>query len=125
VNWFRKNAQGDYAWPGFGENARILEWIVARVKGTAGGVETPVGTMPRYEDINWNGLEDMNQEKFANLTSLDAQKWQQEVSSSAEFFSKFEGPMPDTFPEIQHDLLVSFSAKMVGSPKEKLFEANL
>jgi phosphoenolpyruvate carboxykinase (GTP) len=125
VNWFRKNAQGNYAWPGFGENARVLEWIMARVKGNADGVETAVGIMPRYEDINWKGLEDMNQEKFSNLTSLDAQKWQQEVRSSAEFFSKFEGPLPEAFTAIQHDLLVSFSPQMAGAPRERSFETNL
>jgi phosphoenolpyruvate carboxykinase (GTP) len=125
VNWFRKDAEGKYAWPGFGENARVLEWIMGRVQGTADGVETPVGTMPQYEDLNWSGLGPMTKEKFAEVTSLDFDKWKNEINSSAEFFSKFEGPMPEAFEGIQNSLLTGFMKKTSGVPTERLFEANL
>jgi phosphoenolpyruvate carboxykinase (GTP) len=115
VNWFRKNAEGKYAWPGFGENARILEWIMGRVQGTSEGVETPIGVMPEYQDINWNGLENMTEEKFAELTSLDSEKWQNEIKSGAEFFAKFDGPMPEAFESIQNNLLQGFSIRAPGS----------
>lgn len=120
VNWFRKNAEGKYAWPGFGENARILEWIIARVNGTANAAETPVGFMPKYSDINWNGLE-MSEAKFNELTSLDASKWKNEVASSAEFFKKFEGPLPSGFEKIQKQIVSGF----VGKSETKFTEAFL
>jgi phosphoenolpyruvate carboxykinase (GTP) len=111
VNWFRKNAEGKYAWPGFGENARVLEWMVGRIQGKAKGVETAVGVMPNYSDINWNGLESMTEAKFADLTSLDTAKWENEIAGSSEFFSKFEGPMPKAFPEIQKQILTGLHSK--------------
>lgn len=110
VNWFRKNAEGKFAWPGFGQNARVLEWMVGRIQGKAKGVETPVGLMPSYSDINWNGL-DMTEAKFAELTSLDSAKWENEIAGSSEFFSKFEGPMPKAFAEIQKDIMIGLQKK--------------
>jgi phosphoenolpyruvate carboxykinase (GTP) len=104
VNWFRKNAQGQYAWPGFGDNARILEWIVGRVEGTAHATETAVGMMPTFKDINWRGLENFNEEKFRELSHLDTDKWEKELKSSAEFFAQFEGPVPQCFEDIQYDI---------------------
>ena len=74
VNWFRKNAEGKFAWPGFGENARVLAWIIGRVQGKAAAVETPVGMMPQYKDLNWTGLDSMTEAKFSELTSLDMEK---------------------------------------------------
>lgn len=110
VNWFRKNAEGKYAWPGFGENARVLEWMVGRIQGKAKAVETAVGFMPTYNDINWKGLE-MTEVKFADLTSLDTAKWENEIAGSSEFFAKFEGPMPKAFTEIQKDILTGLHKK--------------
>ena len=108
VNWFRKNAQGKFSWPGFGENARVLEWIFGRIMGEAQAVETPVGLMPKYEDLNWEGLTHFTEENFQELTSLDANKWENELASSAEFFNKFDGSMPEAFTMIRNEILGNF-----------------
>ena len=69
VNWFRRDANGKFLWPGFGENMRVLAWIVERCQGRGKGVDTPLGTMPRHEDLNWKGLEKLTPARFAELTS--------------------------------------------------------
>ena len=89
----------------------MLEWIIGRVQGIAAAVETPVGMMPHYNDINWNGLENFTEAKFNELTSLDAEKWKNEVTGSAEFFAKYEGPMPAAFDKIQKEILGGFAKK--------------
>jgi phosphoenolpyruvate carboxykinase (GTP) len=108
VNWFRKNAEGKYAWPGFGENARVLKWIIGRVEGKASGVETPIGVMPSFNDIDWSGV-DFSPHQFENLTSLDSEKWQNEITSSSEFFAKFGTKIPPVFSKIQESILSRFS----------------
>ena len=94
VNWFRRDANGKFLWPGFGENLRVLAWIVGRCQGRAGGVETPLGTMPRHEDLNWTGLENMTAARFAELTSVDAKAWQEELHSHDELFAKLGARLP-------------------------------
>ena len=78
VNWFRKDADGKFLWPGFSENMRVLKWIVDRAHGRALGRETPIGWMPRYEDIEWTGL-DFPAEKFDELQAFDRAAWRDEV----------------------------------------------
>src|SRR5262249_26521998 len=70
VNWFRKDAKGKFVWPGFGENMRVLKWIVERVRGKAGAVDSPLGLMPRYEDITWSGLS-FDRSSFHTIMDID------------------------------------------------------
>lgn len=96
VNWFRKDADGNFLWPGFGDNARVLEWIIGRVQGRTGAVESPVGWMPRYEDINWEGL-DFSREQFENIMLVDRETWKQEVLSHDELFGRMYDKLPKEF----------------------------
>jgi phosphoenolpyruvate carboxykinase (GTP) len=93
VNWFRKDANGKFIWPGFGENMRILKWVVERCEGKGGAAATPLGNMPRYEDIEWSGL-DLGRERFAELTRVDPALWRKEVKDHAELFDKLKARMP-------------------------------
>jgi phosphoenolpyruvate carboxykinase (GTP) len=94
VNWFRRDAHGKFIWPGFGENMRVLQWVAERCQGRARGVETPLGTMPRFEDLNWQGLEKMSPAQYAELTRIDAVAWQDELKSHDELFEKLGAHLP-------------------------------
>jgi phosphoenolpyruvate carboxykinase (GTP) len=94
VNWFRRDAHGKFIWPGFGENMRVLQWVAERCQGRARGVETPLGTMPRFEDLNWQGLEKMSPAQYAELTRIDAAAWQDELKSHDELFEKLGAHLP-------------------------------
>jgi phosphoenolpyruvate carboxykinase (GTP) len=122
VNWFRKNAQGKYAWPGFGENARVLKWIVGRVEGKAGGVETPIGVMPTYADLDFTGT-NFTAAEFADVTSIDAEKWKREIESSSEFFAKFDGRIPKELGAVQAGIVERFSAHGTTMTAHTLSEA--
>jgi phosphoenolpyruvate carboxykinase (GTP) len=93
VNWFRKGRDDKFAWPGFGENMRVLRWIVGRIEGRAKGVGHAFGISPRYEDIDWNGL-DFTREQFEQVISLDAAAWRQELVLHAELFNKLRHRLP-------------------------------
>jgi phosphoenolpyruvate carboxykinase (GTP) len=95
VNWFRRDANGKFIWPGFGENMRVLQWIVERCQGRARGVETPLGTMPRYEDLTWTGLDKLSPAQFAELERIDASAWREELSAHDELFGKFGSRVPE------------------------------
>jgi phosphoenolpyruvate carboxykinase (GTP) len=94
VNWFRRDAQGKFIWPGFGENMRVLQWVVARCQGRGEGVETPLGIMPRYEDLDWTGLDKLSAAQFAELTRIDARSWKEELAFHDEFFAKLGKSLP-------------------------------
>lgn len=104
VNWFRKSESGKYLWPGFGENMRVLKWIVERVNGRAQGVETALGTMPRYSDIDWSGLPDLSQTRFQELTSIDPLLWSEELKGAKDFFAKFASHLPPELEQAQKAL---------------------
>jgi len=97
VNWFRKDQNGQFLWPGFGDNMRILKWIIDRVQGRGYAIESPLGWMPRYEDMNWDGLEEMTQEKFGKLMSINSREWKEEILSHEELFSKLYDRLPREF----------------------------
>jgi phosphoenolpyruvate carboxykinase (GTP) len=93
VNWFRKDEEGKFIWPGFGENLRILRWIVGRCQGRCRARETPLGWMPRYEDIDWTGL-DFPRERFEQLTTLDRKAWRAELIQHEELFLDLHAHLP-------------------------------
>jgi phosphoenolpyruvate carboxykinase (GTP) len=99
VNWFRKDGEGNFLWPGFGQNMRVLKWIVDRAHGRAVGRETPIGWMPRYEDIDWNGL-DFPREKFEELQAFDRAAWRAEVIGQEEMLIDLHDHLP---PEIVYE----------------------
>ncbi len=93
VNWFRKDADGKFLWPGFSENMRILKWIVDRANGHGMARETPIGWMPEYEDIEWTGL-DFPEEKFNDLQRFDRAAWRAEILSHEELFLDLKSHLP-------------------------------
>jgi phosphoenolpyruvate carboxykinase (GTP) len=105
VNWFRKNDQGKYLWPGFGENMRVLEWIVKRSAGKAYAKETLLGWMPRAEDINLQGV-NISVEDFRRLESVDVEEFKAEILSQEELFLKLAGDLPKEMV-FQRELLIS------------------
>jgi phosphoenolpyruvate carboxykinase (GTP) len=105
VNWFRKGEDGKFLWPGFGENMRVLRWIVERVHGRVGAVESPVGWMPRYKDLDWRGLEDFTPQQFDDLVSFDRTEWKQEILQHDELFISLYDRLPKELSFIRNLML--------------------
>jgi phosphoenolpyruvate carboxykinase (GTP) len=93
VNWFRKGPDGKFLWPGFGDNMRVLKWIVDRARGRALARETPIGWMPHYEDLDWTGME-FPREQFDALQHFDRALWRQEVIGHEELFLDLHSHLP-------------------------------
>ncbi|WP_059004847.1 phosphoenolpyruvate carboxykinase (GTP) [Bittarella massiliensis (ex Durand et al. 2017)] len=100
VNWFRTDNEGHFIWPGFGDNMRVLEWIINRCDGKADAVETPIGYEPKPEDINLEGL-DIDLETLKGLLSVDVDLWKEEAKGIHEFYGKFGDHLPK---ELAHQL---------------------
>ena len=94
VNWFRRDEDGNFVWPGFGENMRILEWIVKRAKGKAMAIESPIGWMPRFQDINWEGVDDFSEADFLKAMSIDRSDWDKELLQHDELFIRLYDRIP-------------------------------
>jgi len=93
VNWFRKDENGKFLWPGFSENMRVLRWIVDRTRGRAKSKETPIGWMPSYEDLDWTGL-DFSKQDFERLQKFDRDAWRKEVIGHEELFLDLHEGLP-------------------------------
>lgn len=96
VNWFRKDANGNFIWPGFGNNMRVLKWIVLKSRGEVNAVESPIGWMPTYDDLDWTGL-NFTEEEFESIMSIDREEWKQELLQHAELFEKMYDKLPKEF----------------------------
>lgn len=107
TNWFRKNEQGKFVWPGYGENMRVLKWMIDRIEGQAAGQETAFGIAPQYAEINWTGLE-FSPAQFATVTSIDPAAWAEEMKLHGEHFDKLAYNLPkallDTKTRLQERL---------------------
>ena len=102
VNWFRRDANGRFIWPGFGENMRVLQWIAQRCQGRAHGVETALGIMPRFEDLNWQGLEKVSSNQYGELTQVDTVEWREELQSHDELFARIGDHLPSVLEASRH-----------------------
>jgi len=93
VNWFRKDENGKFIWPGYGENMRVLKWIIERVRGRARARQTPLGLMPSFIDLDWRGL-DFTPDQFESAMSLDRDLWLKEIEMQSEFLDKLADRLP-------------------------------
>ena len=104
VNWFRKSEDGGWLWPGFGQNMRVLQWVVNRVNGKVDADDTVYGQVPKYEDINWNGLA-YDQCTFDELMAIDNERSKQEVEDQTSLFEKIGDHLPEEMKQIQQEML--------------------
>jgi phosphoenolpyruvate carboxykinase (GTP) len=94
VNWFRTNGDGTFLWPGYGENMRVLQWIVGRVNHRTAAVQSPLGWIPAYSDLSWDGLDNFACEHYDHLISIDPQHWQEELRQHDQLFEKMRDKLP-------------------------------
>jgi phosphoenolpyruvate carboxykinase (GTP) len=106
VNWFRKDENGKFLWPGFGDNMRVLKWIVQRSHGEVSAIESPIGWMPKYEDIDWSGL-DFSETEYERIMEVDREAWKNEILAHEELFSKMFDKLPKEYFFMRELLLSS------------------
>ncbi len=106
VNWFRKDGDGRFLWPGYGQNMRVLQWVVGRCRGRAGAHETPLGWVPRFEDFNTEGLAGFTRETFEKLQAMNADEWKREILQQDELFMNLYQFLPKDLI-FQRELLVA------------------
>jgi len=94
INWFRTDANGKFIWPGYGENMRVLKWIVERCQGRGNAVETPIGKVPDFQDLDWKGLESFGSEKFKRVSSIDGGEWKRELKLQDELLQLLGNRLP-------------------------------
>ena len=107
VNWFRKDENGNFLWPGFGDNMRVLKWIINRSKGRNSAVESPIGWMPRFKDMDWKGMEGFSIEDFEKIMIVDREDWKQEIIAHEELFARGYDKLPKEFLFMRELLLSS------------------
>lgn len=93
VNWFRRGDDGRFLWPGFGDNSRVVDWIIRRISGEVAASDSPIGRLPLIEDLNLDGL-DISQQDLDELFAVDADAWSKEADATEEFFDTFGDTMP-------------------------------
>jgi phosphoenolpyruvate carboxykinase (GTP) len=100
VNWFRKGADGKFVWPGYGENMRVLKWMLDRIDGSGHGGEHLFGVTPDYSDLNWQGL-DFSADQFDTVTRIDAAEWQAEMKLHDALFAQLGAKVPAQLQQIK------------------------
>jgi phosphoenolpyruvate carboxykinase (GTP) len=103
VNWFRTDERGTFAWPGFGQNMRVLKWIVDRCRGQAHAVQTALGWQPEYADLDWRGL-DFGADRFDHVMSVEREPWRRELAAHDELFAEIGSKTPPTLAGLRRDL---------------------
>ncbi len=112
VNWFRKGADGKFLWPGYGENVRVLKWILERVEGRGAAQETPIGHVPAQRALTLDGM-NISPETVTDLLRVDAEDWEQELADTKEFFQKFGDRLPSELRD-EHDKLAQRLGRTAG-----------
>jgi phosphoenolpyruvate carboxykinase (GTP) len=107
VNWFRTDANGKFIWPGFGDNARVLKWIIERCEGTASAVQSPLGMHPTFSDIDWNGIS-FSEHDFDHIMSISDDEWDLELDSHRELFDKLADHLPQELNARREKFLAAF-----------------
>jgi phosphoenolpyruvate carboxykinase (GTP) len=108
VNWFRKDQDGHFIWPGYGDNMRVLDWVLRRSKGQAQGTETVLGVSPTYAELDKTGL-DYSEEQFNTNMTLNKSEWQAELASQTELFDKVGAKLPKELEEMRQTLIKAFA----------------
>jgi phosphoenolpyruvate carboxykinase (GTP) len=122
VNWFRKDENGKFAWPGFGDNMRVLKWMVQRVRGESDAVETPLAFMPRYENMDWRGL-DFTREQFDLVTSIDEELWLKELEMHGDLFHLLSDRLPEELTYVRGLLIAALERSMTQRSTELAAQA--
>jgi phosphoenolpyruvate carboxykinase (GTP) len=108
VNWFRTDDEGNFIWPGFGDNMRVLMWILARCEGKVEADITPIGYVPHAEDINIEGLDGITVDTIRNLLSVDKESWLADIENIKEFYAQ----VGDRVPQTMYDELAALEARL-------------
>lgn len=106
VNWFRKDEEGNFLWPGFSDNMRVLKWVVEKIRGKSNAVESPIGWMPHYDDLDWRGI-DFTKKEFDQIMHIDREQWKRELLDHAELFERMYDRLPKEFIFMRELLLSS------------------
>ena len=107
VNWFRKSADGKFLWPGFGDNMRVLKWMIDRCEGADAAVKSPVGWLPRPNDLDLEGL-DVPDQALATLLGVDHAEWEKELAAHRAFFESLGGVVPSELLQQQEKTIARF-----------------